>query len=75
VTTSALMAAILIIVLFVTVWWRLESVWLIGTIFSTSMRCLIGALTAFLKDIQLGLAALKLELSAGNFNTGRQIRK
>lgn len=75
VTTSALLAAILIIVLFITVWWHLNGVWVIGALFITNMLCLIGALVFFLRDIQLSLAALKLELSASEINTGRRARK
>lgn len=69
VSTSALASAILVIALFVTVWWQLEGSVVIGGLFITSMACLIGALIAFLQDIQLSLEALKLELSASDIDT------
>lgn len=61
---SALAAALLIILLFFTALWAMETAWLIGTLFIVCMGCLIGSLAAFLHDINLSLAALKLELQA-----------
>jgi hypothetical protein len=60
---SALFAAILIIVLFVTALLQIESVWLICALFITCLVCLIGSLIVFIHDINLALAALKLELA------------
>lgn len=60
---SALFAAILIIVLFVTALLQLENVWLICTLFITCLVCLIGSLIVFIHDINLALAALKFELA------------
>jgi hypothetical protein len=61
---SALAAAILIIVLFFTALWKLETGWLIGGLFIVCMVCLIGSLGVFIHDINQALAALKLELAA-----------
>jgi len=61
-STSALFAAILIIVLFVTALLRAESAWLICVLFIICLACLIGSLAVFIHDINQGLAALRLEL-------------
>ncbi len=61
---SALAAAILIIVLFLTALWQFETAWLIGTVFIACMLCLIGSLVVFIHDVNQSLAALKLELSS-----------
>ncbi len=60
---SALFAAILIIVLFVTALLQIESVWLICLLFITCLVCLIGSLVVFIHDINQALAALKFELA------------
>jgi hypothetical protein len=60
---SALFAAILIIVLFVTALLQIENVWLICALFITCLACLIGSLVVFIHDINLALAALKLDLA------------
>lgn len=62
---SALAAAVLIIVLFFTALWQMETAWLIAALFVLCMGCLIGSLAGFIKDINQTLAALKLELQAG----------
>jgi hypothetical protein len=62
-STSALFAAILIIVLFVTALLQMENAWLICTLFIVCLACLIGSLVVFIHDINQALAALKLELS------------
>ncbi len=62
---SALAASILIIVLFLTALWQIETAWLIGTVFIACMLCLIGSLVVFIHDVNQSLAALKLELAAG----------
>ena len=61
---SALAAAILVIVLFFTALWQLETAWLIGGLFILCMACLIGSMIMFMCDINQSLAALKLELAA-----------
>jgi len=62
-STSALFAAILIIVLFVTALLQMENAWLICALFIVCLACLIGSLIVFIHDINRALAALKLELS------------
>jgi hypothetical protein len=59
---SALAAAMLIIVIFLTALWHLEAAWLIGSLFILCMLCLIGALIFLILDINQSLAALKLEM-------------
>ena len=59
---SALAAAILIIVLFLTALWQLEMVWFISLLFIVCMASLIASLIIFIHDINRSLAALKLEL-------------
>ena len=62
-STSALFAAILIIVLFVTALLQLENVWLICALFGICLICLIASLFVFIHDINLSLAALEFEVS------------
>jgi len=64
-SVSALAAAILIIVLFMTALWQIETSWIIVILFIVCMLCLIGSLALFIHDINQSLAALKLELEAG----------
>jgi len=59
---SVLLAAILIIVVFLTVLMKLEVGVAITLLFIGCMATLIVSLIAFLRDIQLSLQALKLEL-------------
>jgi hypothetical protein len=63
-SVSVLLAAILIIVIFVTALLGLDDAWLIGALFTASMAALIGSLIAFLMDLNQSLAALKLELNS-----------
>jgi asparagine N-glycosylation enzyme membrane subunit Stt3 len=63
-SVSALAAAILIIVLFTTALWQMESAWVIVTLFMVSLVSLIVSLVIFIRDINQSLAALKLELAA-----------
>jgi hypothetical protein len=62
VSLSALAAALLVIVLFFTALWQLETAWLIGALFVACMSFLIASLVLFIDDINQSLAALKLEL-------------
>lgn len=62
VSMSALAAALLIIVIFLTALWQLEIAWLISALFVVCMACLIASLILFIHDINQSLAALKLEL-------------
>ena len=59
---SVLTAAILVIVLFLTAFLRAEMVLLGALIFIVCLGSLIASLIVFLKDMNLSLAALKLEL-------------
>jgi hypothetical protein len=61
---SALAAAILVIVLFLTALWQTEAAWLIISMFIVCMLCLIGSLVVFIHDVNQSLAALKIELAA-----------
>jgi hypothetical protein len=59
---SALFAAILIVLLFLTAVLGWESAWLIGALFVLGMASLIGSLLLFIQDLNLSLAALYLEI-------------
>lgn len=61
---SELLAAVLIIVLFLVAVAQYEITWLIGLIFIACLLCLIGSLVAFLWDINLSLTASKHEIEA-----------
>jgi hypothetical protein len=67
-STSALFAAMLIIVLFVTALLQVESAWLICTLFIVCLACLVGSLIVFIHDINQGLAALRLELTTSDLD-------
>jgi hypothetical protein len=60
--SSVLLAAVLIITLFVAAVFALEVGPLVATLFIGCMAALIGALVALLRDVNLSLAALTLEL-------------
>lgn len=59
---SVLLAAVLIITLFLTALMKIESGFAIIVLFIFCMISLIVSLAAFIRDIQLSLIALKLEL-------------
>jgi hypothetical protein len=61
--TSVLLAAVLIIGIFFAVLFDLELAILIALIFIASMAALIGSLVYFMRDINLSLEALNLEVS------------
>ena len=61
-TLSVLVAAILVITLFLTAFLHVEVVLLSAILFIACLVSLIISLLAFLQDINLSLAALKLEL-------------
>jgi len=60
---TVLLAPVLILVLFVSALFGLEAGWLVVTIFSLSQVALIGSMIAFIRDMNLSLAALTLELN------------
>ncbi|MFH1313824.1 MAG: DUF2721 domain-containing protein [Candidatus Eisenbacteria bacterium] len=57
---SALLAALLIIVLFTTSLFHLDIVWSISGLFAACMVCLIASLIFFIADVNISLTALKL---------------
>ena len=59
---SVLLASVLIIVLFLTALWKLEVGLLISLLFIACMVSLSGSLVAFIRDMNLSLGALTLEL-------------
>ena len=61
-TVSALLAACMIITLFVATLLRLDAGWLIACLFVGCLVALIGSLLLFLWDINQALLALKLEI-------------
>jgi hypothetical protein len=61
---SALLAAALIVTLFLTALLRWENGLLVSLIFVACMISLIASLVAFIRDINLSLLALKLELGS-----------
>lgn len=66
---SALSAALLIIMIFLMALLKLDLPWLMAGLFIICMGSLIGALIAFIKDINRTLLALKLEVRG----TGKNI--
>jgi hypothetical protein len=59
---TVLCVAILILVLFVSALLHLEAGWLIVGIFCVSQISLIGSMLSFIRDMNLSLEAVKLEL-------------
>lgn len=60
---SALLAALLIIVLFLNSLLQLGFILLISILFSICMLCLIGSLIFFIADINISLTVIKLEVA------------
>lgn len=69
-STSALLAAVLVVVLFVSALLRVEDAWLISALFILCMGTLIASLLVFLRDINRSLNALKVELDEGHREVG-----
>ena len=61
---SALLAAGLVVTLFVTALLQWQNGWLVSLIFIGCMGSLIASLVTFIRDINLSLLALKLELGS-----------
>ena len=59
---SVLLAAVLIIALFITAVLKVEDAWLIGLLFVGSMGALIFSLVFFLQDLNESLLAFKLDI-------------
>jgi hypothetical protein len=66
ISTSALTAAVLIIVLFFSALFELNDAWLVGVLFVVCMICLCASLLLFIRDVNRSLAALKLELKSNS---------
>ncbi len=64
--TSALLGALLVIVLFLGVLMTLQLVWLVSLLFVCCLLSVIGSLVYFLRDINFTLRALALELGIEN---------
>ena len=73
VATSALLAAILVMELFVAALFDVELVWVTVLIFVTCMAGLIAGLVEYIADVNAVLAALKIE--AGDEWPGRRLDK
>lgn len=69
-TVSVLLAALLIIVLFVSASLRAEGALLITSLFVACMACLIASLALVIADINISLKALKLEVQAASGHRG-----
>lgn len=65
---SVLLAAVLVIVLFLTAVFRWEDPWLISLLFIGCMLSLIGSLLTFIRDLNRSLVALQFEVD--QVNTG-----
>jgi hypothetical protein len=61
-SVSVLLAAVLIIALFITAVLNVEDAWLIGLLFICSMGALIFSLVSFLQDLNESLLAFKLDI-------------
>jgi len=66
VTVSALSAAMLVIVLFISAWFKLQSGWLVGSLFILSMGSLCVSLVVFIREIHFSLGAISLEIDAAH---------
>jgi hypothetical protein len=66
---SVLLAALLIITLFLTAVFKLEVAWLIGGLFIAALGALIVSLIAFLRDLNESLLAFKLDVGMPPRNT------
>ncbi len=67
---SVLLAAVLIIVLFLTALMKWDNGFIVSLIFIACLGSLIASLVAFIYDIHLSLVALKLELKPENVDMG-----
>lgn len=59
---TVLLVAVIILALFVAALFRLEAGWLIVVLFCVSQVSLIGSMLAFIRDMNLALAAVRLEI-------------
>jgi hypothetical protein len=70
---SDLAAALLVVTLFFTALLRLETAWVVGGLFCLCLAGLVGSLLVFIRDINLTLAALRLELHVDGKPTGTSV--
>jgi Protein of unknown function (DUF2721) len=66
--SSALLAAFLVMTLFLAAWLGWQPAWPAGVIFTACLGSLCASLLAFMVDINLSLKALKLELESSPAN-------
>ena len=59
---TVLLVPVLILVLFVSQLLQLDTGWLVAAIFCLSQIALIGSMVAFIRDMNLALAAVRLEI-------------
>ena len=59
---TVLCAAVLMLLLFLSVWLRLELAGFIASVFCLALLCLIGSMLAFIRDMNLALRAVRLEV-------------
>ena len=60
---TVLLVAVLILTLFLAALFKFEAGWLIVTIFCAGLLSLIGSMLAFIRDMNLSLEAVRLELN------------
>ena len=60
--TTVLLASVLILALFVSALFQLATGWLIVALFCLGQLSLIGSMLAFLRDMNLALSAVRLEI-------------
>lgn len=65
--TSALLAAIMVMTLFISVLWQLDIGVLVTLLFMLCLVCLISSLAAFILDVQWTLRALRIELQRNGY--------
>ena len=61
---TVLLVAVLILVLFVAALFKFEAGWIIVAIFCLGQLSLIGSMLAFIRDMNLALAAVRLEIKS-----------
>jgi hypothetical protein len=59
---TVLLVAVIILALFVAALFRIEAGWFIVVLFCASQISLIGSMLAFIRDMNLALAAVRLEI-------------
>ncbi len=61
-TVTVLAAAVIMLLLFLSAWLHLELSGLIAGVFCVALLCLIGSMLAFIRDMNLALAAVRHEV-------------